>query len=995
MRPSCPADTLPTTANAKPAENAPARHPAFTLIQQTHLPLQNADAALYRHVSGAQFLSLSCADDNKVFGVNFRTPPADHTGLPHILEHSVLCGSERFPVKEPFKELLRTSLQTFLNAFTYPDRTCYPVASRNLRDFHNLMDVYLDAVFFPRLTPAVLGQEGWRVQWRPDGEIEFQGVVFNEMKGVYASADSRWEELVQRGLYEQTPYRFDYGGDPLHIPKLNFEQFQTFHQQHYHPANAFLYAYGDDDPAERLQRLDEVLSRVKAGPVPAPMPLQRPWSETKRHSGTYPAGEHGDEGIFVSLNWLLPGRCVDLQDMLLASMTGHLLFRNPASPLRMALLDSALGEDIIGGGVGLHLNQPHASFGLRGVEPGNERKVPALILEALQDIVRTGFRPDLIEGAFNTTEFYYREQNTGGTPKGLVTMLQALNPWINGGDPLETLQVQKRMSALRDEWREHPGIFQDWIRANLLENPARTEVIVRPDPDLARRESADEANQLAAILGDFTHNPQTEARARQLAADVEAFQSTPDSLEALRSLPHLSLADVREYPADPPLEIDEHHGRPLLTTPVDSSGILYANIVFDILDIPQSDLPLLSLYGRCLTELGTTRLDHVAFNEQIACHTGGLNVQIETSDTYAQNGSGPGMLGAFVLRVKCLKDKIPEMTKLIGEVLDNPRLGPPDRVMQMLLEEKANEEAGLIHNGSRVVSLRLNAAYSAAERASEEMGGLGYLDALRHWENQNAADLTERMKKLHRRVIRRQSMQMHLGGDPDVIEQARHHLQSLADAVPEGASAESACRDWSPLTHLQREGLVAPSPVNFVGLATRMAFDGGLPHGSATVVNRLLRNEYLWEQVRVRGGAYGASCSLDRITGTFNFTSYRDPHVLQTLEIYRNAGTWLKNHRQSEADLEQTKIGALGAMSRSRHAETAAYHSLYRHLIHYTPEMRQTQWEEVRATESHHVHDFGARLEEALARETRASILGARVQLKDRTLNLTLRDVTG
>ncbi len=967
----------------------PHQHPAFTFVRHQSLPLQNADGFLYEHASGAKVLSLISPDENKVFGITFRTPRADHTGLPHILEHSVLCGSDKFPVKEPFKELLKTSLQTYLNAFTYPDRTCYPVASCNDTDFKHLMDVYLDAVFFPRLTPAVLGQEGWRLQKGSRGGYEFQGVVYNEMKGVYASADSRWEDLSQQALFPDSLYRFDYGGAPAHIPELTFEDFQQFHRDHYHPANAFVYFYGDDDPLERLNRLDAVLSRVAPGPVPPPVSLQPAWDHTRRLEGGYPAGEHDDEGIFASLHWLLPGTCLDLDELLLANMVNYLLTRNPASPLRLALLESGLGEDLLGGAVNTHLLQPTVAYGLRGVEPGQEEAVITLLLQSLETITREGFRTDLIEGAFNSTEFYFREQNTGGTPKGLVTMLQTLNVWINGGDPLEALAMQTRIQALRERWQREPDLFTAWMQTHLLQNTSRAVVIARPDPALEARELADEATRIASFTTEFARKPEAESRNQQLVDAVERFQSDPDSPEAIATLPRLRLRDVNAFTPDPPLETHTVADVPVLAHTLDTAGILYLDLLFDVRDLDPRDLPLLSLYSRCLTELGTRRLDHIRFNEQLSCHTGGLSAQIETSETLKPGG----MIAELTLRIKTLHEKIPTTFSLLQQMLCEPLLGPPERVHQLLLEEKANEESNLIHSGSRVISLRLLAAFSPAERASEEMGGLCYLEALRNWENDPIEALTDRLQHLHRSMIRSAALKIHLGGDSEGIHLALNELPAFLKTLPRG-EAPGSC-DWTPLSNVTREGLVIPSAVNFVGLATRLRPGEGLPHASVRVATRLLRNDYLWDHIRVRGGAYGASCSFDRISRVFSFTSYRDPNVERSLETYRKSARWLADLNIGESDLEQAVIGTLGTLSRPHHPAQRSYTAMIRHLIGLTTELRQQQWDEVRATTAEDLRRTGEELLHALDTESRVCVLGSRNRLTPPALGLSLREIMG
>ena len=392
---------------------------AFELIEKREIRELKTEARLYRHrKTGAEILSMISDDENKVFGITFRTPPFDSTGVAHILEHSVLCGSRKYPVKEPFVELLKGSLQTFLNAFTYPDKTCYPVASQNLQDFYNLMDVYLDAVFYPRITPAIFQQEGWHFELeKKEAEMVFKGVVFNEMKGAYSSPDNVLSEYSLQSLFPDNAYGLDSGGDPKQIPNLTYEQFYAFHERYYHPSNARIFFYGDDDPEERLHRLEAVLKAFEPVSVDSNVQLQLPFDKPWKRVHPYMAGEADGTNPrgMITVNWLLEETTrVDINFSL--RILEYILLGMPASPLRKALIDSGLGEDLTGGGLETELRQMYFSTGLKGIETENAQKIEDLILDTLKSLSLSGIDPHTVAAALNTIEFRLRENNTGSFP---------------------------------------------------------------------------------------------------------------------------------------------------------------------------------------------------------------------------------------------------------------------------------------------------------------------------------------------------------------------------------------------------------------------------------------------------------------------------------------------------------------------------------------------------------------------------------------------------
>ena len=473
----------------------------FELLREEKINELNTLARLYRHVqTGAELLSLTNDDENKVFGVTFRTPPQDSTGIAHIMEHSVLCGSRKYPLKEPFVQLIKGSLKTFLNAMTYPDRTAYPVASTNVQDFYNLVDVYLDAVFHPLLTPHHLDQEGWHYELeKTDAPLIYKGVVFNEMKGAYSSPDNMLYRYSKQSLFPDNTYGYDSGGDPNEIPNLTYAQFKQFHATYYHPSNARLYFYGDDNPEERLRRLDEVLREFQPIHVNGDTALQAAFQTPKRFVYPYSveAGSDFSKKTIVQLNWLLP----EDSDPVLTfglDLLSDAIIGTQASPLRKALMDSGLGEDVTGGGLGTGLRQMTFAVGMKGMRLEDADKLEQLILDTLTKLADEGIEPDMVEAALNTTEFHLRENNTGSYPRGLSLMMRALSSWLYDHDPLAPLAYEAPLAALKANLQQ-PDYLQNLIRTYLLQNTHRTRVILQPDPEFNQRQEAAEKARLEAV----------------------------------------------------------------------------------------------------------------------------------------------------------------------------------------------------------------------------------------------------------------------------------------------------------------------------------------------------------------------------------------------------------------------------------------------------------------------------------------------------------------
>ena len=934
------------------------------------IPELGSEAILYGHPTGARLMSVVNGDDaNKVFGITFRTPPSDSTGIAHILEHCVLCGSRKYPVKEPFVELLKGSLKTFLNAFTYPDRTCYPVASQNLRDFHNLVDVYLDAVFHPRLTPEVLKQEGWHYEVE-EGELAFSGVVYNEMKGAYSSPERVLGEAIQQGLFPDTTYGVESGGHPRHIPDLTWESFSAFHRDLYHPGNAFIWFYGDDPPDQRLEILEEYLGEFEPRAVDSSVGSQPRWREPRRCDHTYAAGDGDDGGKhYVTVNWLLPP-APDFESRLGLEILDHVLLGTPASPLRKALIDSGLGEDLAGSGMETELKETIFSAGLKGVAAADEEKVEALVTETLGRLARDGLDGETVRASLNTCEFRLRENNTGAYPRGLILMLRSLTTWLYDGDPFEPLSFGAPLKAVRDRALEG-GWLESLIEGCLLDNPHRTTVRLRPDAGQAEREEGEEKARLAAVRErmDAADLERVRAEARELKARQEA----PDDPADLAKLPRLQLADLDRQVPTIPLERAEAGGAPVLYHDLFTNGILYLDVGFDLRAVPQELLPLMPLFGRCLLEVGTETEDFVRLSQRIGARTGGLAAH----SLVTGQRRGDRAVARFFVRGKSTVERAGDLVDIVRDVLTTVRLDNRERLLQMALEEKAGEEAGLVPGGHSVVALRLCSQFDEASWVSEQMDGVSYLFYLRRLVDRIRDDwpsVLDQLEAVRGHLVDRDTLLMNAtvaDADRAAVEP---HLAGLAGSLP---ARGGDLQEWSPAYGTGHEGLTLPAQVNYVGKGGDLYARGYELRGSVAVITKYLRNSYLWDRVRVQGGAYGAFCSFDPFTGVFGFGSYRDPNLLDTIRVYDGAAAFLRGLDLSEEERAKAIIGAIGEMDAYQLPDARGYTSMVRELTGVDDDFRQGLRDAVLATTAADFRDFGERLE-GLAETGRVVVLGSK-----------------
>jgi Zn-dependent M16 (insulinase) family peptidase len=953
------------------------QHPAFELVREQEVPEISSLARFYRHrKTGAEVLSISNEDENKVFGVTFKTPPADSTGVAHILEHSVLCGSRNYPVKKPFVELLKGSLNTFLNAMTFPDKTAYPVASQNEQDFHNLVGVYLDAVFFPLLSEDTFRQEGWHYEREASqAPLTFKGVVFNEMKGAYSSPAAVLGKVSQLSLYPDTTYGVNSGGDPKAIPDLTYEKFKDFHARFYHPSNARIVFYGDDDPAARLDILERYLGQFERQEVDADIPLQPRLEAPRKIVETYAANEAeaGRKTSMISVNWMLDP-VEDPQTMLALGVLEQILVGNSAAPLRKALIDSGLGEGLTGSGLAEDLKQPYFTVGLKGIDAADADKVEALILETLERLSEEGIDPLTIEAAINSIEFALRENNTGSFPRGIALMFRAMRSWLHGGDPLEPLRFELPLSGLKSELEKGTRLFEELIRKHLLENRHRTTVLLNADTGKAARDAAEERARLDAAQAAMT--PEQLAAVAETTRKLRELQATPDAPEALAKVPTLTLADLPRTNKPIPIARESIGGVTSFTHALATNGVLYLDLGFNLKAVPESLLPLLPIFSRALLQTGTSKEDFVALTQRIGRSTGGIGPQRWNAVRRDRQGTEAWLF----LRGKAVPEKAEELLAILHDVITDARLDNRDRIRQMVLEAKAGFESSLAGMGNAIAAMRLKAQFNQSDWLNEQLSGVSqyfFLRALAARIDSDWPSVESDLRALREALLQSSNMVANITADEPLIGGFRPQLDGFVRTLPGGAAGAGA---WSGTTSAGSEGLTFPGQVNYVAKGADLLELGFAPTAAAAVVVKHLNTTYLWDRIRVQGGAYGGGASFDQFAGSFAFTSYRDPNLLQTIESYDEAADFLRQG-VGEQDLTRSIIGVIGAVDTYRLPDAKGFMSMLWELLGDTEEARQQRREEILGASQ---KDFAAMADvlEQVASRGRVVVLGSETAIK-------------
>lgn len=921
---------------------------------------------LFQHdKTGAELLSMvQPADENKTFSVVFRTPPENSNGIAHVLEHSVLCGSRKYPVKEPFVELMKSSLQTFLNAMTFPDRTCYPVASCNLKDFYNLIDVYMDAVFFPRAVndPLVLAQEGWHYEIeKKDDPLTFKGVVFNEMKGLYSNPDALHGRTANQSMFPDNQYGVDSGGDPKDIPSLTFDYFKDFHSKYYHPSNAKFWFYGDDPADARLELVDQYLSQFEKIEVDSQITVQPKLTEPRRIVEDFAAGEDEDisKKIMMSINWVISEGKEDLQTSLALQFLNYLMMGTPASPLYKALVDSGLGSRVIGGGLDDGMLQATFSVGLKDLKEEDVPKVEELIMKTLEELAEKGFESDDIKAAVNTIEFQNRELNTGSFPKGLALLFAANSNWNYDKDPFEALKFEAPLEELKARLEKGEPVFQDLIKTKILDNSHKVILESRPNKQLGKKMEEEEKATLQKHRETLSEKDIEDLINETVK--LKEIQETPDTPEAMKTVPGLELSDIPKETPKVPTELVS--GEPtVLRHALPTSGVIYTDVAFDLSRVPEELIPLVPLFTRALKQLGTAKGDFVSLTRRVGMSTGGIS-----ASTICMNKKGDSEPVAYLfMRGKAMAPQISELSDLMQEIALTTDFDNKDRIVQLASQARSGAQSSLVSSGHMVANASLAAQTTKAGWLSGQFSGVEQYkflsELLKRIEDGGWEGVLQQLKALQACIFNKASCTiLNITSDAEHLDPAQASLEKLASNLPVDESSGPVLLD--PTLGRRADGIVVPTQVNYVGKGGNLYESGYEYHGSALVVSKLLGATYLWDKVRVVGGAYGGFCRFDPRSGDFKYLSYRDPNLGQTLETYDGAPGFLKDLELGEDELTKAVIGCMGDVDAYLLPDAKGYQAMLRHLLGEDDEYRQKVRDQILGTKVEDFHKFGEALE--------------------------------
>ncbi len=873
--------------------------------------IREIDSAVFtmEHLkSGARLLFVQNQDDNKVFSVSFRTPPEDSTGVFHILEHSVLCGSEKYPVKEPFVELLKGSMQTFLNAFTFGDKTMYPVASRNEQDFSNLMEVYLDSVFQPNIykQKEIFEQEGWHYELQQtEAELIYKGVVYNEMKGSYSSPFTVLMDRIKKSLYPDTIYRHSSGGDPQEIPALTYEQFLEAHSNYYHPSNSYFYLYGDVSIEEKLQFIDqEYLSRYEKNSFDTSIPLQQPTGMTELVAD-YPIleAETADDKTYLSLNYVI-GTSTDRELNLAFDILKSMLMDSNAAPLKQALLESGLGKDAFAF-YSDSMVQPLLGITLTHSNASAKDAFVELVKTTLSSLVKNGLDEKLVLAAVNSKEFELREADFSRYPKGLTYNIEVMKSWLYDGQPSTHMLYEEVFTTIREKITDR--YFEKLIEVYLLNSDHCSLVVLNPSKTIAADKEASTQRQLSQYKS--SQQPDQLEQLVQSTQHLLARQGRADAAEDLQKLPSLSLQDINRS-AEPQVPSHEYNleGLKLIYHDVSTQKIAYCKFYWDTSVVAPEQIPYLVLLAEVLGQMETASYSIEELTSEIGIKTGGIHFKNEIFG--AAKDTGASYQPKFTAQVKVMAGHIGESLDLLREMLYTSALDNLTKLQEIVRREASQMESVLNQKGNEIAASRLMSYFSDMGAYQEQQGGVAYYRFIRELAekiDQQGAEVANTLKDICTVLFNKQNLIISVTGTPDLYEEfaanvAKTDIQDQPVVNKPKITAQG---------HADNEGFMSSSQVQYVVKGYDFNKLGFTYSGKMQVLKKIMSLTYLWNAVRVKGGAYGGSLMLRR-DGILMFTSYRDPNLQETLEVYDQAYRFTEGY---EADADEMTKAIIGTLS--------------------------------------------------------------------------------
>lgn len=952
----------------------------YEILDEHRVEDVQSDGFILRHKkSGARIAILSNNDDNKVFYIGFRTPPEDETGVPHIIEHTTLCGSKKFPVKDPFIELAKGSLNTFLNAMTYPDKTVYPVASCNDQDFKNLMDVYLDAVFNPNITKyeEIFKQEGWHYELTgKDDELKINGVVYNEMKGAYSSPDEVLSSQIYRSLFPDNTYSKDSGGNPEYIPKLTYEAYLDFYHKYYHPSNSYIYLYGDMDVVERLEWLDkEYLSLYDYKKVNSEINKQPAFDEIKNVEAQYSItmDDSQENKTYLSYNRVV-GDSLDEMLYQAFDVLDYALVSSPGAPVKQALIDAGIGDDVYGS-YDAGILQPVFSFVAKNANASQADEFESIIENTLKEVVKTGINKEALLAGINSSEFKFREADFGQFPKGLLFGLNCLDSWLfDDMKPFIHLECLGTFAKLRKA--VDTDYFEKLIQEYLLDNTHGSSVTVKPKRGLGNeREEA-----LAKELSDYKASLSDE-EIKKLIEDTEhlkKYQEEPSSDEDLRKLPMLTRADMKKN-AMPFSNIeDELSDVKVVRHDIESNGIDYISFLFDAGDFAQSELGYLGFFTNALGLVSTEKYSYTDLANATNIYTGGISTGTASHPDIKDRNN---FVFKLEVKLKVLEKNLDKALELMEQMLLSSDFTDTKRLSELVAQIKARLQANLSSSGHLVAAMRSMSSFSRYALYQDELKGIAFYRSICHIEkelSESPKSVSDKLAAIAKKLFARNRMLISFTGNNEAYGNAKPSLEK----VIAGFNKMSAIGNQAEVHfNTAKEAFIDASQIQYVAKTGDFICEGYEYTGALRLLRIILSYDYLWINVRVKGGAYGCMNTFLR-SGESYFVSYRDPNLSDTLDVYDRIPEYIKSFSPDERDMTKYIIGTFSALDTPMNPEAKGSRSLSAYLEGITYEQIQKERNEILNAQPEDIRRL-ADLVEAVLKKDSICVIGNENMIKE------------
>lgn len=962
---------------------------AYELLEEKNLEDIKSKGFLLQHKkSGARISLISNKDDNKVFYVGFRTPSLDSTGAAHILEHSVLCGSEKFPIKDPFVELEKSSLNTFLNAMTYPDKTIYPVASCNEKDFQNLIEVYMDAVFHPNIYKykEIFCQEGWHYEMENiDAPLTINGVVYNEMKGAFSSPDGVLEREILNHLYPDTAYAFESGGDPEEIPDLTYEKFLAFHQKYYHPCNSYIYLYGDMNMEEKLNWIDqEYLSKYDKIQVESEIKWQKPFTEMKEVKIPYniASGEPLEDNTYLTYNVSVE-TILDKTLYVAFDILDYALLSAPGAPLKQALLDAKIGKDIMSS---FDCSSLQPIFTIMAKNSNIQRKEEFLniIQSVLKEQVKKGINKKSLLAGINSFEFRYREADYGQFPKGLLLGLKCLDSWLyDDKNPflhLEELEVIEFLKKQIDT-----GYFEQLVEKYLLDNPHSVVAIAEPKYGL----NAEKEKILAEKLEKYKLSLSKEEK--QSIVDfthyLKKYQEEPSSPEDIEKIPTLAREDVKKAGEKLYLRENWVNDTLMLCHDIDTNGIAYFSLLFEVGGISTEFIPYLGILQSVLGYVDTKSYSFPELANEINLHTGGIFSNFGIYPHVKEDNISL----KYEIKIKTLYHEIPKTMEIVKEIISTSNFRKQERLYEILAQLKSRLQMSLSSSGHSISSTRAMSYFSESAKYTDMTQGIEFYQLVKDLEEhfeERKEDFSDRLEKLMTMIFRRDNLMLSVGAQPEGMKLVEAEISGLKEILSEQSISSEVFQTKGieknhSLSFLEKknEGFMDASQVQYVSRAGNFRKEGYEYTGTLRILKVLLSYDYLWINVRVKGGAYGCMSGFTR-RGDGYFTSYRDPNLSKTNQVYEGIPEYLEKFQADEKEMSKYIIGTFSALDAPLTPGGKTGRSATAYLIGVTDEMLQKEREEILNASQEDIRNLSG-IVKAILKENAFCVIGNENKLKE------------